>query len=453
MKTIMLCLNQLGIGGVETAVFNQTIQLIKKNYRVVILAKDGIYREQFEKEGAIFVEFEFVVQNKYNIDKISKLIKIMENYEIDQVHIHQFDCINVVFPACILRNTPYVAYVHTGITGVYDWFEKCYICYKIMFKLYFESAQKIIAITEQAKQENISKYGISTDKYKVIKNSIDFERFKIDNNKVPNNLEKFLIISRLSKEKMQSLKNSILLFKEYHKRNEKSSLTIVGDGECRLDIENEIKDIKHIAKMVGEKSNIAEIISQHDVVMALDRCILETIAMKKIPLISGYDGIKGIVTPNIIAKASNGNFSGKDFDNKGIEKVVQELKMLDKEKIRDIVEGNYQYAYENLNSSKNIYLIENTDKKNANIESVDAINAIIELQNLYVNNVEYADNMYKECKKTQNWLEGQIKFKDDEIVNKQKQIDELSCELEKIRHSKRWKIVNSIGNLLKKDNK
>lgn len=450
MKTIMLCLNQLGIGGVETAVFNQTIQLIKKNYRVVILARDGIYREQFEKEGTIFIEFEFVVQNKYDTDKISKLIKIMDEYEIEQIHIHQFDCINTVFPACILKNVPYVAYVHTGITGVYDWFEKCYPCYKTMFKLYFKSAQKIIAITEQAKQENSIKYGISPNKYMVIKNSIDFERFKIENNKAPNNIEKFLIISRLSREKLQSLKNSIILFKEYYKGNDKSSLTIVGDGECRADIENEIKDIKQIAKMVGEKNNIAEIMSQHDVVIALDRCILEAIAMKKIAVISGYDGIKGIVRPNIIEAASNSNFSGKDFENKEVVEVIEELKKLDEQNIIDIVEKNYQYAYENLNSSKNIYLLENANQKNADIKSIDAINTIIELQNLYVNNVEYTDNVYKECKETQSWLEGKIKLKDEEISDKQKQIDELRCELEKICKSKRWKIANGIGNLFRK---
>ena len=34
MKTIMLCLKQLGIGGIETAVLSQSSQLIKKGYRI-----------------------------------------------------------------------------------------------------------------------------------------------------------------------------------------------------------------------------------------------------------------------------------------------------------------------------------------------------------------------------------------------------------------------------------
>ena len=64
MKTIMLCFNQAGIGGVETAALNQTIQLARMGYRVVIVAKDGIYRKKFEEQGEIFEEFEYVMDKK-----------------------------------------------------------------------------------------------------------------------------------------------------------------------------------------------------------------------------------------------------------------------------------------------------------------------------------------------------------------------------------------------------
>ena len=43
-QTVLICLERLDIGGVETAVINQTIALIKKGINVVILAKEGIYK-------------------------------------------------------------------------------------------------------------------------------------------------------------------------------------------------------------------------------------------------------------------------------------------------------------------------------------------------------------------------------------------------------------------------
>ena len=198
MKTIMLCFNQAGIGGVETAALNQTIQLIRIGYRVVIVAKDGIYRKKFEEQGAIFEEFEYVIQNEADFEKINHIELLLEKYEVEQVHIHQFDCINTAFPACIIKGIPYVAYVHTGVIGVYDWFEKCFPIYKTIFELYFKSAEKVISITEQAKQESQERYKIDDDKCLIIKNSINFEEINERKNLIPTKVEKFLIISRLS---------------------------------------------------------------------------------------------------------------------------------------------------------------------------------------------------------------------------------------------------------------
>ena len=79
MKTIMLCLNQLGIGGIETAVLSQTSQLIKKGYKVVVVAKNGIYKEQFEKVGATCIDFEFIIQNEVDTTKIQHICDIIKN--------------------------------------------------------------------------------------------------------------------------------------------------------------------------------------------------------------------------------------------------------------------------------------------------------------------------------------------------------------------------------------
>lgn len=429
MKTIMLCLNQLGIGGVETAVLNQTIQLIKKEYKVIILANDGIYRPKFEEQGAIFIETEFVVQNKYDLEKIEKIMKVMEEYQVEQVHIHQFDCINTVVPACLLKNIPYVAYAHTGITGIYDWFENSYPGYDKMFKLYFESAEKIIVITKQAKIESMEKYNISDEKYLVMKNSIDFENFKVVKNEIPNKIEKFLIISRLSNEKLISLKNSILLFKNYYQKNKNARLMIVGEGECQEKIEKEIEEIKEAVNMLGQKSNIAEIIAENDAVIALDRCILETVAMKRIAIISGYEEIKGIVIPSKIEEIANSNFSGNGMEGTNIEEIIKELKSLKENQIKTIVEENYQYALENLNASKNLYVIQDKEKK-PTISNQNAMNIIMELQNLYANKIEYTDNVYKECKETQKWLEGKVEERDKEIEELKGQILKTSQEVE-----------------------
>lgn len=454
MKTIMLCLNQLGIGGVETAVLNQIIQFKKKNYHVIVLAKDGIYRKKFEEEGATVIEFEFVVENQYDIAKIQKVRQIMKEYQVEQVHIHQFDCITVVFPACLMEGIPYVAYTHTGIKGIYDWFENSYPGFHEIFSIYFESAKKIITITESAKQENIEKYKIAEEKYLILPNSIDFNRFNVKNNILPTKINKFLIISRMEKEKITSIQNAISIFEKYYQKNKKSTLIIVGEGKERKKIEKEIKEeLKPVITFLGQREDINQIIAQTDVVIALDRCILETIAMKRLAIISGYKEIKGIVVPEMIEKMSKCNFSGEGISQKTPEEVVREIEQLTKEQLQDILEKNYQYALEKLNSNKNIYLLADNELKKSEISLKNLMQIIMELQNKYANHIIYTDKVYQECKNTQKWLEEKIENRDRELENRDKEIKKKQEEIEQLYNSNINKIIRKVCKILGKNRK
>lgn len=447
MKTIMLCLNQLGIGGIETAALNQTIQLIKRGYRVIILARDGIYREKFEQEGAILIDFEFEVQNKYNLEKIEKIMRIIEEYAVEQVHIHQFYCMSTVFPACMQKGIPYVVYLHNGVKGAYDWFEKCFSCYKIMFKLFFSNAERIIAIKETTRKENEERYQIDPNKYKIINNSIDFDKFKIEGSREPETVEKFLIIGRLAEEKEKSIKNAIQLFKQYYKENRKARLTIVGDGQLKEKIKKEIEDIREVTNMLGERNDIAKIISENDIVIALGRCILEAIAMKRLALISGYEQLNEIIVPSNMKQAIEKNFNGEGLKEYNAEELTRKIRGLDANTIKSIVEQNYQYAYENLNASKNIYIIEEPEKIKTEMDTESTMKSIIELENMYVSHVEYTDKLYKECKKTEEWYK-------EQMIKKEKELEQLKQEkenLEEVYSSRIWKIRAKVKGFLKRE--
>lgn len=461
MRTIMLCLNKLDIGGIETAALNQTINLIKLGYRVIILAADGIYREKFEKEGAIFIEMNYSLKDTNICEKVEKIEQIIEQYQIEQVHIHQFDCINVVFFACMFKDIPYVAYLHNNIKDILGWFEQVNCSYKELLKLYFKYAYKIIAIQEKAKKMNQEKFGFPDDKYLIIKNAINFDKFKVDENKIPEKIEKFLIISRFAVEKEQSILNAINLFKDYYKINKNARLTIVGDGELKEKIENEIKDIKAVTNMLGARNDIAQIISQNDIVISLDRCILETIAMKKLAIVSGYDEIKELITSENIDKASNNNFNGDNLKIIQNEELIEELKNIDSNRIKEIVEKNYEYAYENLNSNKNFYIIENPQKRELDIETIEILKNFMAIVEDVSKNILYTDKIYNDCQDAIKWFEGQIKLKDKEIedlTNKnQNEIQNLKLENRKIKeqlnyiyNSKSYKTYEKIQRIFKR---
>ena len=446
---IMLCLVRLDIGGLETHVLNQTKELISRGYNVVIVAKNGIYTEKAISLGATCIDFEFDLSQKYDIEKAKQIEEIIKQYEINEVHIHQFDCITSVFPACICTNTPYVAYAHTGIKGVYNWFENTYRGYDAIFNMYFKLAKKIVTITEEAVIENKEKYGIDEEKYIIVHNSIDFEELK--ETIIPKKIQNFMIISRFTEEKRTSLKNSVDIFKSYLKENENAFLTIVGDGELSEFIKQEIEDIKEHTNMLGARNDVIDIIKQNDVVIGLDRCILETIASKKIAIVSGYDGNINVIVPENIEKAANLNFSGRNLENKEIPEIIKFLKSLNEQEIEKIVNYNYEFALKNLNIKDNIYVL---DTNNENIDYFSSQYLYFEvINNLIIQREEErknGDNIYavkqeNEEKFIKTIEELQIKNQKLEEENNEK--DNL---LNSIYNSKRWRYVENAKNIINK---
>lgn len=457
MKTIMLCLNKLDIGGIETAVLNQTINLIKKEYRVIILAADGIYRKKFENEGAIFVEMGYSIKDTNICKKVEKVEKIIDEYQVEQVHIHQFDCINILFFVCMFKNIPYVAYLHNNVKDILGWFEQVNYSYKELLKLYFEYAYKIVAIQEKAKIMNQKKFNFPDDKYLIIKNAINFDKFRVENNYIPEKIEKVLVISRFAFEKEKSILNAIDLFKDYYRINKEARLTIVGDGEIKEKIENEITDIKDVTTMLGARNDIAEIVSQNDIVISLDRCILEAIAMKKIAIVSGYEEMKEIITDKNIEKASDNNFNGDNLETKQNDELIKILKNLNSNRIKEIVEKNYNYAYENLNSNKNFYIIEEPEKRNLNEDTIEILKDFMNIIEDASKNILYTEKIYNDCQDTKKWFEGQLEIKDIEIQNLSDEIKKIKTdnininkELTNIYNSKSYKLCKKIGGILKK---
>ncbi len=344
----------------------------------------------------------------FDLQRAKIIENIFEEYQIDQVHVHQFDCIPAIFPACVNKQKPYVAFVHTGIEGIYNWFENQYFDYKGMFTIFFQKASKIVCITENAKEENKRKYGVSDDKYLVRNNSIKFSNDIINNNNIPSKIEKFLIISRLGEEKRISIINAIKIFKEYSLRHPEARLTIVGDGSIKNDIIKEIEDIKDKVTFLGTRTDVYKIFLENDIVIGLDRCILEAIVLKRIAIVSGYSDIKGMVTPENIKQFAIENFSGKELQNRNIDDIINEIEQLSIDRIKQITEQNYIFSYENLNLDKNIYIFEgNPEEYKLEIEDY------FKLENNLIDRMEKLEeeknSLSNEIQKKQEKLEQQIK--------------------------------------------
>ena len=97
MKNILICLDILDIGGIETFVYNQALALKNKGYNVFTLSKKGILTEELKSKGINCIDFEFTSKSYFDYEKIQEVVEIIEKYDINEVHINQFTIMNVLF--------------------------------------------------------------------------------------------------------------------------------------------------------------------------------------------------------------------------------------------------------------------------------------------------------------------------------------------------------------------
>ena len=470
-KTILICLERLDVGGVETSVYNQALVFKEKGYNVIILAQNGIYTEKLKEQGITCIDFEFKLNNEIDISGTKQIIEIIKKYNVGQIHIHQFPCLLNAFIACIITKRPYLAFVHSRLTEVFDWYISQFSLYKRLFKFYFDNAYKIITVNRGAIDLNAKYFDIPKENYAVLKNSIYFKEYI--SQKQVKQINNFMIISRIAPEKIISIQNGINFFIQYANLNNNfdGKLVIYGNGD-----EQSIATIKKYIEenninnysifLAGGTNEVAKEMEKYDVVIGMGRCIIEAITTKRIAIITSPKEIKFLVDKNNIYNSIEANFASNDLEPRKIEEIIVQLQGLDSEKIAKITEENFNIALEELDISKNVYYIESfTPDKNAEIKILELNNILVEtLKEREQENIQKYSVLLEELKKQNKILNENVEYKDVKYNNMMQEISELKNtinelerknkelfdELNSVYNSKRFKIVNNIANIFAK---
>ena len=318
--------------------------------------------------------------------------------------------------------------------------------------LYYRLASKIITIQETSKKENMKRFKLEEDKYKVIPNCIDFQEFKSNS---PININKVLLISRFEKDKKNGVINGLRWFAEYKKINPEAKLTIVGDGSQRQKVEEQIKELKIECDMLGVRNDIRDIMEQNGIVLGIARCVQEAIAMKRIAIITGNNDFQGIITNDNIERFSCTNFQDIENGKKDYAEVAKQVNLLKNKEIEKIVDKNYEWLYVNRNIKDNIYEVEDIEKINNPINELDRNEImkvlISELQYMHTWMQKEIDRGWEARQKTEdyyigreNWNNKILKEKEQELEQYIEKYNETLKELEEIKNSKFWKRFKKI---------
>lgn len=472
MKNILLCNNKMGIGGVETVILNQVTAFTKKGYNVYVVAGKGIYSDKIEELGGHFIECDFPEENEFNIERINKVVNIIKEKNITEIHIHKYQCVLSVMPAALITGIPYFAYEHVirDTSGYYTW---NYPIYKVIFPIYFKNAYKIIAITPKTIENSKNKYKIPIEKYEVVHNGIDFDIYKNENPKYEGNINTVVIISRICDEKLNSIFEGIDIFKKILDKYHNARLEIIGGGNKKSQVEEYLRkfnlnykdgvDNEFKVNFLGEQNDIIKYLKQADLLLGIDRCILEAISMKVPAVITGYDGIKGLVTKDNIDLAIEENFSGDNMPTIDINDCVNQIFELENNR-KEVIEEIYKIALEKLDCYKNYINIPEDSK--VEFDWIDLMNILKKCSDLIEEQSKDIKAKYEWIQKIEKenkdlWEEKQkLEEKQQKIKEDSKKIEDelnekneaLQKELDEVYNSKRWKYTEKLSNIFHKKN-
>ena len=103
-----------------------------------------------------------------------------------------------------------------------------------------------------------------------------------------------------------------------------------------------------------------------------------------------------------------------------------------------------------MNIEKNVYILDEEQNQNTQIDTNNAVENIIKLQNMYAEHIDYTDRVYKECKEAEKWYQGQIEIRDKQLEDLRKYKEINDRKIEKMNKNKGYKISNKIKRFLKK---
>ena len=358
-------------------------------------------------------------------------------------------------PAAFITGVPYFAYEH-GIRDTRQYYTWNYPIYNSMFPIYFKNAYKIIAITPKVTEYTKKDYNIPQEKYVIIHNGIDFNIYNNSNPKYENKVYKVIIISRLSDEKLKPILDGIDIFKQLLSKYPEAKLEIIGGGQAKENIIEHLNKLQlnygngstnSTVKFFGEQTEIVKYLKDADLLLGVDRCALEAIAMKVPVVITGYNGIKGVLTEENIDLAIQENFSGDNMPTISLEDCVEQILKLQENK-KEIIEDNYKIATEKLDCYKNYINMDSNAKINFDW---------IELFKLIENKEHEIQDQSKDIKAKYEWIQ-KIEEENKQLWNDKGELQQviaeyeeknksLEKELENVYNSKRWKYTEKLSNI------
>lgn len=340
MKSLLIVTEQFTLGGLETHIRGEVEHLIKAGVRVH-LATGKAFEETLLPPGLASITHGLPLGPECSLKELLSVIdhlrQIIRQHAIECVHVHPFTSIIPAVVAAELESVPYAITLH-GPASMFSYGP----IYDLLVKdIILPSAPLIIAVSPEV--QDLLTVHASEQFVHYIPNSVTFEESPSADSKVARIDPRWLVVSRLDEFKIQG----IFDFCSKAKLCGIPGVVIAGDGPakqqlCQMLEEHEQSDY---VELIGPSNEIPTLIQKFSGIAGMGRVVLEGVSSRKPVVLVGYDGVKGVVDKQLLEKAAEHNFSGRNLpvidDNELLDQLDAKIGMEYISKVFEFAKTNF----------------------------------------------------------------------------------------------------------------
>ncbi len=295
---ILMCATRMTHGGAETHIITLAAALRRRGHTVVVCSSGGELEEALLERR--IPHFTLPLDKKDPLSVISsvrRLTSVARALEIDVVHAHG----RIPAYICKLASRFSPAFPPVLVT--------CHGIYPQNSHSYW--GDRTVAVSEDVARYLGEAYSIDEKKIDIIPNGVDIPERMVQ---MSTSLIRMIAVSRLDSDSSRTAVELIELMREFGIDHPHLSLTVVGGGsqyEALSSLADEVNSElgRTAIAMLGRRSDVIDLLCEHDVFIGSGRAALEAMAVGLPVILCGEHGIHGVLTPDEIVSAALDNFT------------------------------------------------------------------------------------------------------------------------------------------------
>ena len=335
MKRVLVVVEQFTVGGLETHIRGELVQLQRHGCEVHLLV--GAPFQQTLLPDCVSSVTDGVAMGvacsaAAMMDAINRIREVIRTRGIDMVHAHPFVSLVPAMVAAQAEGIPLVASLHgpaslSGYGGpIYDFMVKA---------LVLPQASLVAVVSDEVAA--MARLYVHDAALLVVPNGVEFPMEASGVASDVANEPRWLAVGRLDSAKIVG----VLDFVRKTRRAGIAGVRIAGDGDAKEALQQMLsaEGLADGVEFLGARADIPQLMRDSAGVAGMGRVVLEGLAAQRPVVLVGYDGVKGVVDAALLQLARCANFSGRNLDTVEADLLGAQLAALGETGLAEVVKA------------------------------------------------------------------------------------------------------------------